>query len=98
MTLTGKPSLQALRFAARRLGVPVPAVAVVGDDPQVEILMARRAGATALAVTTGTTSREEWARQTDLRRPHRVLNDLREVLDWVAEAGAAPRAVASAAL
>src|SRR5256886_15590664 len=42
MTLTGKPSLLALRFVARRLGVPVRAPAVVGDDPIVEILMARR--------------------------------------------------------
>ena len=85
MTLTGKPSVRALRFAARRLGVPVNTVAVVGDDPLVEILMAQRAGATALAVATGTTSREEWLRQTDLRRPHELLNDLREVLDWIPE-------------
>ena len=86
MTLTGKPSVRALRFAARRLGVPVRALAVVGDDPIVEILMARRGGATALAVTTGTTSREEWARQERLRRPHGILGDLREVLGWVAGA------------
>jgi HAD superfamily hydrolase (TIGR01450 family) len=98
MTLTGKPSVRALRFAARRLGVPVRAVAVVGDDPLVEILMARRAGATALAVTTGTTSREEWARQTHSRRPHDVLNDLRDVLDWVADADAPRGAAASATL
>ena len=55
MTLTGKPSVRALRFVAGRLGVPARELAVVGDDPLVEILMARRAGATALAVTTGTT-------------------------------------------
>ncbi len=84
MTLTGKPSVRALRFAARKLAVPVRALAVVGDDPVVEILMARRAGATALAVTTGTTRREEWARQTHTRRPHGILSDLRDVLDWVA--------------
>jgi len=91
MTLTGKPSVRALRFAARRLGVPVRALAVVGDDPVVEILMARRGGATALAVTTGTTRREEWARQTLSRRPHSILSDLREVLGWVSgpDAGSA---------
>jgi len=83
MTLTGKPSLGALRFVAKRLGVPMRALAVVGDDPLVEILMARRGGATALAVTTGTTSREEWTRQSLSRRPHAILGDLREVLDWV---------------
>jgi 4-nitrophenyl phosphatase len=88
MTLTGKPSVRALRFVARRLGVPVRQLAVVGDDPVVEILMARRAGATALAVTTGTTRREEWARQTLTRQPHAILSDLREVLGWVSDAAA----------
>lgn len=90
MTLTGKPSLEALRFVARRLGVPMRALAVVGDDPRVEVLMARRGGATALAVTTGTTSPEEWSRQRLARRPHAVLADLREVLSWVANPGTQP--------
>ncbi|HEY7996370.1 MAG TPA: HAD hydrolase-like protein, partial [Steroidobacteraceae bacterium] len=84
MTLTGKPSVRALRFIAARLGVPVRNLAVVGDDPQVEVLMARRGGATALAVTTGTTSREAWERQPPGRRPHGILRDLCDVLRWVA--------------
>jgi len=84
MTLTGKPSVRALRFIAARLGVPVRNLAVVGDDPLVEVLMARRGGATALAVTTGTTSREAWEREPPARRPHGILRDLRDVLRWVA--------------
>ncbi|MHB1872080.1 MAG: HAD-IIA family hydrolase [Steroidobacteraceae bacterium] len=76
----GKPSLHALRFVAKRLGTAMPHVGVVGDDPIVEGLMARRGGATALAVTTGTTSRDEWLRQPERSRAHRVLTDLREVL------------------
>jgi 4-nitrophenyl phosphatase len=84
MTLTGKPSLRALRFVAARLGVPVRQLAVVGDDPVVEVLMARRGGATALAVTTGTTSREAWEGQPPARRPHGILSELRDVLRWVA--------------
>jgi ribonucleotide monophosphatase NagD (HAD superfamily) len=51
--------------------------------------MARRGGATALAVTTGITSRDEWLRQTEKRRPHRVLSDLREVLACLPEEEAA---------
>src|SRR5215468_6104210 len=90
MTLTGKPSLRALRFVAKRLGVPMRALAVVGDDPVVEVLMARRAGATALAVTTGTTHRAEWQRQPPSRRPDAILADLRGVLDWVDETPDAP--------
>jgi ribonucleotide monophosphatase NagD (HAD superfamily) len=53
---------------------------VVGDDPIVEAVMARRAGATMFAVTTGTTSLEEWLQQPAMRRPHRVLDGLRDLL------------------
>jgi 4-nitrophenyl phosphatase len=80
MILTGKPSPHALRFVARKLGVPARAVGVVGDDPAVEIIMARRAGATAMGVTTGVMTHEDWMRQTGARRPHRVLKDVRELL------------------
>jgi 4-nitrophenyl phosphatase len=78
--LTGKPSLHALRFVGSRLGLALREVGVVGDDPLVETLMARRGGATSFAVTTGTTSLAEWKRQPERRRPHYVLQDLREVL------------------
>ena len=80
MILTGKPSLYALRFVAGKLGVPARTVGVVGDDPAVEIIMARRGGAMALGVTTGTTSAEDWARQPEIRRPHRVLAQIDELL------------------
>jgi 4-nitrophenyl phosphatase len=96
MTLTGKPSIRALRFVAKRLGVPMRALAVVGDDPVVEVLMARRGGATALAVTTGTTQRDEWQRQPRSRRPDAILTELREVLEWVGNAEAEPPRVTAA--
>jgi 4-nitrophenyl phosphatase len=78
--LTGKPSLHALRFAAKRLNLPVQDIAVVGDDPLVEIIMARRGGATAMGVVTGMTKIEDWARQPESHRPHHVLKDIREIL------------------
>ncbi len=78
--LTGKPSLHALRFVARRLGVRMGEVAVVGDDPMVDILMAHRGGATALGVTTGMMKPEDWLRQPARKRPHRVLASLTELL------------------
>jgi 4-nitrophenyl phosphatase len=78
--ITGKPSLHALRFVAKRLGLPLDKVGVVGDDPLVEVIMARRGGATAFGVTTGMTSLEDWMSQPQARRPHRVLSDLRELL------------------
>jgi len=89
-TLVGKPSLHALRFVAKRLGVKPHEVAVVGDDPAVETIMARRGGAIAFGLTTGTTSSEEWARQPDLRTPHRVLSGVGELLG----SGVIARAVA----
>jgi 4-nitrophenyl phosphatase len=79
--LTGKPSQHALRFAARRLRIPVRTLGVVGDDPAVEIIMARRGGAIAFGVTTGVMKLAEWKRQTGNRRPHRILTDIRGLLD-----------------
>jgi 4-nitrophenyl phosphatase len=84
MILTGKPSLHALRFVARRLGLRRCDVGIVGDDPSVEILMARRGGAKGFAVTTGVTAGTQWARQIGLRRPDRVLRRLGDLLECLA--------------
>jgi 4-nitrophenyl phosphatase len=81
--ITGKPSLFALRYVARTLGVKMSEVGVVGDDPLVEMIMARKGGATGFGVCTGTTSREEWARQPKNRRPHRVLKNVGELLKFI---------------
>lgn len=85
VTVVGKPSLHALRFVATRLGVDLGHVGVVGDDPLVEVVMARRGGATALAVTTGIAGRDEWRRQPDKSKPHRILASLREVLTIISQ-------------
>ena len=55
-------------------------VGVVGDDPLVEMIMARRGRAIGLGVTTGITKEREWAAQPLGRRPHRVLRGLSEIL------------------
>jgi HAD superfamily hydrolase (TIGR01450 family) len=83
MILTGKPSLHALRLVARRLGVPMRRVAVVGDDPLVEMIMASRGGAVGLGVITGMTSAAAWAGEPLNKRPHRVLRHLSDVLRLV---------------
>ena len=88
--LTGKPSLHALRFAAMRLGVPIRAIGVVGDDPLVEAAMARRGGAAAFGVTTGVTTAADWRRQPPGRRPDRVLGELRDVLACLPRDGDRP--------
>ena len=63
--LTGKPSLHALRF--------------VGDDPLVEMQMARRGGAVGMGVTTGVTNAAMWAAQPAKQRPDWVLQSLAEL-------------------
>jgi 4-nitrophenyl phosphatase len=78
--ITGKPSQFALSHVARKLGVRKSEVGVVGDDPLVEMIMARRGGATGFGVCTGTTSRAQWARQPLTRRPHHVLENVGELL------------------
>ncbi|MDE3108603.1 MAG: HAD hydrolase-like protein [Acidobacteriota bacterium] len=80
MTLTGKPSLHALKLVARRLGVPMRRVGVVGDDPLVEMIMARRGRAPGFGVTTGISTEQDWAAQPRGRRPHRILSQVSEIL------------------
>jgi len=80
MILTGKPSLHALRLVAKKLAIPMRRVGVVGDDPLVEMIMARRGGAVGFGVTTGISKARDWAKQPLGRRPHRVLRSLGELL------------------
>jgi 4-nitrophenyl phosphatase len=53
LRVVGKPSLDALRSAADRLGTSPARLAVIGDDPQLEVPMAHRGRALAIAVGTG---------------------------------------------
>jgi 4-nitrophenyl phosphatase len=79
VTVVGKPSLSALQTAGRRLGVPPAELAVVGDDPELEVPMAHAGGALAVAVHTGIGHAESF---TDLPievRPHLDLPDVGEL-------------------
>ncbi len=80
MILTGKPSLHALKLVAKKLGIPKGRVGVVGDDPLVEMIMARRGKAPGFGVTTGISSEQDWAAQPRARRPHRIVRELPEIL------------------
>lgn len=77
---TGKPSALAMQFVARELGLDVADVGVVGDDAVAEMQMARAEGAIGIAVTSGSTSREQWARQPAERSPHLVIGGVGELL------------------
>jgi 4-nitrophenyl phosphatase len=76
VTVVGKPSLQALRTASRHLGVPASELAVVGDDPELEVPMAHKGGAFAVAVHTGIGHAQSFAHLPEHLRPHLDLPDV----------------------
>jgi NagD protein len=76
----GKPSLDALRCAALRLGVKPANLAVVGDDPTLEVPMAHRGRALAIAVNTGLGSADSFAHLPAARRPHISVAGVEELL------------------
>ncbi len=81
VNVVGKPSQQALRCAARRLRVASRDLAVVGDDPSLEMPMARRAGALAIAVRSGLGDDEAYAQLPEAQRPHVVLDGMNDLLE-----------------
>jgi 4-nitrophenyl phosphatase len=83
MVITGKPSMHALSFVAKRLGVPRAAVGVIGDDPAVEMMMARRGGAVGMGVTTGVMDAAMWNAESGTRRPDWVLDRLTDLLPYL---------------
>ena len=84
MAITGKPSLSALRAAADRMGVTrLRDLAVVGDDPLLEVPMAHRGRALAIAVGTGLGSAGAYDRLPPERRPHLHLSGIDELLAMV---------------
>jgi 4-nitrophenyl phosphatase len=78
--LVGKPSLDALRCAARRLGVRPGELAVVGDDPELEVPMAHRGRALAIAVTSGLGDESSFDHLPPQRRPHLQVRGVDELL------------------
>jgi oxaloacetate decarboxylase (Na+ extruding) subunit alpha len=79
-TIVGKPSRHALRTALRRLGVRPRELAVVGDDPTLEVPMALRGGAFAVAVNTGTGHAASFDNLEPGRRPHLVVDGVEDLL------------------
>jgi 4-nitrophenyl phosphatase len=76
----GKPSALALTMIAEQLGIEETDVGVVGDDAIAEMQMARAGGAIGIAVTSGSTSREQWAAQPRERQPHVVIDSVADLL------------------
>lgn len=78
--IVGKPSLHALRSAGVRLGVRPADLAVVGDDPALEIPMAHSGRALAIAVRTGIGADGCFDRLPPDRAPHLTLSGVADLL------------------
>ena len=79
-TVLGKPAPEALKFACERLCTDPAHLVVVGDDPALEVYMARRGGALGVAVRTGTWGQGAVARLPAQHRPHLALQNVGELL------------------
>ena len=78
--VVGKPSLDALRSAAERLGLHAGELAVVGDDPALEVPMAHRGRSLAIAVGTGLGAAGAYDGLPASRRPHLQVRGVDELL------------------
>jgi 4-nitrophenyl phosphatase len=86
LTITGKPSVAALRAAAARLGVRrLSQLVVVGDDPLLEVPMAHRGRALAVAVGTGLGGPDAYDHLPPRSQPHLHLRGIDELLARCAE-------------
>ena len=74
----GKPSRIAFDAAVAAMGLPRNAardIVVFGDDPALEMRMARGAGAVGVGLTTGLMKREAIAGLPDNQQPHLLIDD-----------------------
>jgi NagD protein len=78
--VVGKPSLDALRSASGRLGAKPAELAVVGDDPELEVPMAHRGHSLAIAVGTGLGSAASYDGLPPSRWPHLSVRGVDELL------------------
>jgi len=81
--ILGKPSREAMACALRRMGLPASAGArtvVVGDDPALEMRLAKNAGAMGIAVTTGLHNRTALSLTDKAERPDVVLEGLEPII------------------
>lgn len=85
--VVGKPARHVLEDAAARVGAEVGDLAVVGDDPEAEIAMARDAGALAVAVDTGVGGPDAYRGVAAQRRPHLHVQGVGDLLALLEDRG-----------
>jgi HAD superfamily hydrolase (TIGR01450 family) len=85
--IVGKPSLDALRSAGARLGARLKDLAVVGDDPSLEVPMAHRGHSFAVAVDSGLGTADSFRHLPEKRRPHLTVRGVDELLSVCRQVG-----------
>jgi len=83
-TPLGKPSLHALRTAAKLIGCRPSELVVVGDDPDLEVRMALAGDALAVGVHTGIAGAATFAALPPERRPQLSFAGVADLKDYVA--------------
>ena len=80
----GKPETIGLEDISDMLNIPAQEMVVIGDDPKLEIAMARKAGAFAVGVTTGTVNEAGFMAADESLRANVVLAGLESLMagDW----------------
>jgi NagD protein len=78
VTVFGKPEVAGLEIVSEITGVPPHEMAVIGDDPKLEIRMGRKAGAYCVGVTTGISDEARFNSFPEAERAQSVLSDMRQ--------------------
>jgi 4-nitrophenyl phosphatase len=79
VTVLGKPAPEALRVAARHIGLQPQDLIVVGDDPALEVPMALRGGAVSVAVRSSVGDADAFGALARADRPHLIVSDVAEL-------------------
>lgn len=78
--VVGKPSYAAVREIGRRLGVPPPELAVVGDDVRLDIALGRLGRSTTVLVRSGISADIDLRTIREVRRPHLAVDTVADLL------------------
>ncbi|SPF79517.1 HAD-IIA family hydrolase [Pseudoprimorskyibacter insulae] len=81
VTVFGKPEVAGLQIVSDLTGATPRQMAVIGDDPKLEIRMGRKAGAFCVGVTTGIADTALFNSFPEGERAHTVLPDLTGLMD-----------------
>ena len=78
--ILGKPSVETARCAAGQLNLPLSRIAIVGDDPRLEVAMALQSGSMAIYINGGVDGPDAFADVSREKHPHLELHGVDELL------------------